>query len=470
MLTKHTLDSIQSGSEPEVYSHITNAALYMATGGFLEQANQLLSELWKYRLPHDRNTWLADTAFMVLWEAAGSRPGFIPFPLDNIDSIEKNMRGYIAMDKWAYKMPDKPWNELTGQDLLRQAFITAAMVKGDGSRPLGLETIMNPPPATPANEPGGLSAEYLDKITQYISSLSVQASDRYPSSQNEMEALAMLEKLAAEEAISCEGFALGAELAARHGKTDTAIHLAKIWASGYHKNYLGYSFPLLASGRHVASLLLQKVVAEELHLSEPMVREFLSQAIAVLDQRLQHGRSLVYGDLSWKELLFKISHASIALNEGEHDEAVRHSGWIGFEGATTDAIALAEKRLGVTLPEDYKLFLQTTNGFRSFPLNNPSLLPVDQIDFIGNIVDAGTFRSLLDWPGDENDPETFEDYVSRGIMISRYPDEQMVWLIPSIAGGTTSWQAWFFAYWVPGEQRYPGFRYYMEDQLQSIED
>ena len=45
MLNKSTLDSVQSGSLEEVYSLVTNAALYMATGGFLQQGNQLLSEL-----------------------------------------------------------------------------------------------------------------------------------------------------------------------------------------------------------------------------------------------------------------------------------------------------------------------------------------------------------------------------------------------------------------------------------------
>jgi hypothetical protein len=34
MLTKRTLDSIQSESNTEVYSQVTNVAIYMATGGF----------------------------------------------------------------------------------------------------------------------------------------------------------------------------------------------------------------------------------------------------------------------------------------------------------------------------------------------------------------------------------------------------------------------------------------------------
>src|ERR1700754_344681 len=131
MLTERTLKTIQSGSIEEVYQKTTNVALNMAASGFLEQGNQLLSELWKHNLPHDKNTWLQDIAFTVLWHASGVRPEKIPFELQDIDSIERNMRGYIATDRWAYKMSDKSWTELSGQDLLRKAFITAGQFSSE---------------------------------------------------------------------------------------------------------------------------------------------------------------------------------------------------------------------------------------------------------------------------------------------------------------------------------------------------
>jgi hypothetical protein len=116
----------------------------------------------------------------------------------------------------------------------------------------------------------------------------------------------------------------------------------------------------------------------------------------------------------------------------------------------------------------YNLPHDRTTWLQPFPLNNPALLPVDEIDFIKNVMTADEFDALTDFPVDEDDPETFKDYLSRGIMISRYPDEQMVWLI-SPKGEKDIWQTWFFAFWLPGEHRYPGFRYYMEDQLKGIE-
>ena len=191
-------------------------------------------------------------------------------------------------------------------------------------------------------------------------------------------------------------------------------------------------------------------------------------AIRVLATRLLHGRSLVYGHLKWKDLIEQISKASIALSPESFEQETLDSGLIGFQGAGPGDISSAESRLSVSLPEAYKSFLQISNGIRPFPLPNPALLPVGEIDFIKNILTADEFNALTDFSVDEDDPETFEDYLSRGIMISRYPDEQMVWLI-SPKEENDNWQTWFFAFWFPGERRYPGFGYYIEDQIKGIE-
>jgi hypothetical protein len=55
---------IQSGTEKEMYYHITHASLFLAIGGFPETANKILEVLWSYQLPHDPNTWMPDRGFM----------------------------------------------------------------------------------------------------------------------------------------------------------------------------------------------------------------------------------------------------------------------------------------------------------------------------------------------------------------------------------------------------------------------
>jgi hypothetical protein len=367
------------------------------------------------------------------------------------------------MDKWAYKMPDTPWSELSGQDLLRKAYITARMVKGNGEPPLSLDAIM----ATSAGEKPDNGTSYLDKIGKYAASLSVQQADHLPSAEAELEALNMLEKLAAENFMSDEGLALGAELAARHGEIDKAIGLIKIWGRGYQNQFTHFRLPLLASGRYIAPLLLGKVIADELKLSDSIVNSFLVQATTTLDTRLVHGRSLAYGHYDWRRIIEEISRASIVSDPELFEEEVIDSGWIGFQGASSGDIAETENRLGLLLPEDYKSFLQISDGIRGFPHCNPALLSVSKIDYIKKFVAPDEFQGLCNFPTDENDPELFESYLSRAIMISEYPGEQMIWLIAP-RGEDDAWQAWFFAYWLPGDRRYPAFRYFMEDQLMSI--
>ena len=69
MLKQQTLNIIQSGTDEEVYSTVTYTALYLATGGYLDEANRVLTALWNYKLPHTRSTWLPDIGFMMLWNS-----------------------------------------------------------------------------------------------------------------------------------------------------------------------------------------------------------------------------------------------------------------------------------------------------------------------------------------------------------------------------------------------------------------
>jgi hypothetical protein len=455
MLNRRSLQIIQSENDKAVYVTVTNCALYLATCGYLEHANQLLTALWNYKLPHDRDTWLPDTAFMVLWDAAGSRPEIIPFFPDDIDSIERNMRGYIATDRWGYKMPEGPWQGLKGQDLWRKAILTARMVKAAPVTRMDLNSILTEEAADMSN--------YLVKIGEYLKSFDVEASDSFPSTEDELEALAMLKKMVAEGYNPSDGLALGAELAARNGQRDTAIQFAKLWAQEAVQNPLSCNFPVLACSRHVAPLLLERIVGPELGLSDDYVKEFLTEVLTALDKRMAGGRTLVYGSLSWKELIQDISREAIRI-EGEnvYDGDVCNSGWIGFEGVDTLEIALAMEKLNIQLPEDYKHFLKVTNGMPAFPLSNPSLLPVGQIDYLINVIEPYFFDIILNVHTDE------KEILRHAVLISKYPDEQLVWLIP-VDKERTKWQSWFYASWMPGATIFPSFRFYMEDALAGME-
>jgi len=466
MLNTETLHTIQAGTEEEVYSTTTRAALWMATGGWLAEADRVLTALWAYGLPHDRNVWLPDIAFMVLWDAAGTRPDFVPFPLQGIDAIEKNMRGRIALDRWSYKMPDKPWTELSGQDLLRKAYLTARLVKQDPAENRDMHSILTP---SPGQEPRNME-EQMALIGKFIKSTAIEAADIFPSAETELEALAMLTKMMEEGFYSEEGLALGADLAARNGQQELAIRFAKRCVGKTLFRPVPPNLCELAASRHVAPLLLQKIVAPELGLSDQTVWDYVPELLTVLNKRITQGRSLVYGHLLWKELLGAISEAAIKADDNKQIAAdMREKGWLGCPGATKEAISEAEERLGVTLPDDYKAFLAVTNGFGRVSVTSGVLLPVAEIDYLKNVEEPFAFDLLLDYPPEEGeDEETYQEKLRNAILISEYGDEQQVWLVPEDQA-KTRWQTWFFATWIPGNERYPGFRHYMESELEKVE-
>jgi SMI1 / KNR4 family (SUKH-1) len=403
MINRQVFRTIQSGKEKKWYAAVTNAALYMATGGFLKEANELLVALWKYNLDHDRTTWMADNAFEMLWYAADERPKFVPFDKVNIDELELEFRRYCT--------------------------------------PLEIKD------------------------------------NRMPLPEIELERLLFLEvaiadtsKMANYEFCNCTS--LAAELAAKNNKIELAIKMAKLWASNYHERYLGYSFSKMANSRHVAPLLLQGIIADELKLTKEKCIAFVSDAIKVIEQRMREGDSLVYGKLSWTELLKKLSTLCIKDEPELFDKNQKEKNWIGYSPTTMQAIKQAEKRLGLKLPDDYKAFLLVSNGLPELSSTTPALLPIEEVDLLKNQYrkiynDEEMLNSIKSYYDEEK--ETIAEYVERAICISKIPEEQEIWLIPPIRK-TDDWQTWFFAFWLPGEDRFKSFRQFIENKIQRLDN
>jgi hypothetical protein len=74
-------------------------------------------------------------------------------------------------------------------------------------------------------------------------------------------------------------------------------------------------------------------------------------------------------------------------------------------------------------------------------------------------------EDLVDlWSWEDNKDET---KFHNSILISEPNEEQQLLLVPL---ENNEWEFWFFAVWADGETVYPGFRYYMEEELQKLED
>lgn len=62
-------------------------------------------------------------------------------------------------------------------------------------------------------------------------------------------------------------------------------------------------------------------------------------------------------------ILKKISGLAIQLNGSVFTDTQKQSNWLGYPPALLTDIEIAENRLGVKFPKDYKDLLLITNGF-----------------------------------------------------------------------------------------------------------
>jgi hypothetical protein len=92
----------------------------------------------------------------------------------------------------------------------------------------------------------------------------------------------------------------------------------------------------------------------------------------------------------------------------------------------------------------------------------PGLVPVEEIEYLRNVEAPELFAIDRAYPG-----EDMALAMDTCILASEPGAEQMLLLVPPLRSGG-SWQTWFFAAWVPGEERYPSFRHYMERELQML--
>ncbi|WP_261511491.1 SMI1/KNR4 family protein [Chryseobacterium paludis] len=164
-----------------------------------------------------------------------------------------------------------------------------------------------------------------------------------------------------------------------------------------------------------------------------------------------------------KEILIAISFLSIKLGDA-HESASKfqiQNQWLGFEPAKNEEIIRAEKRLNVILPEDYKDFLKTTNGFSAPNTIEPTFMEVQAIDFFKNV------DSELVEMWKEGDVET-GDILERSIIVAGKNQEQQFLLIPPNSK-KGKWRYWKFANWYPGEHAFESLDDYFKDVLEFSE-
>ena len=176
----------------------------------------------------------------------------------------------------------------------------------------------------------------------------------------------------------------------------------------------------------------------------------------------------------WLDLL---SALSLSFLEDEDyaaslDDEVVESGWLGRAGASDAEIADLSARLGKPLPPSYESFLRSSNGFgRISPFidelwSTREVRPfaVDHAEWIEAYVQPQSTpeqsRVTDDEHrryGDEQESSRFDaSYLSTAVQISAVGDG-VVLLNPQVTTSEGEWEAWFFANWLPGANRYRSF-------------
>ena len=417
--TKGLLKKILSDDIEWVYVHISDKAVEWAIAGFIDEANNLLEKLWAFNIPHSGHLWLPDEGLQVLWTLTNKQPVNIPFSFKDISQIEEENWSrvfYPCGDEASREnILNKPFAELNDNELFFKA-INSGYDNSDKAE------------------------DILEALKKFIKTEAAVGYSYFHST-------------------SC-----GALLAARNNLKEDAEYFIKAWGEGYLKYWSNYMLAYLMRDRKCASYLLKGILAPVFKLTQEGIQNETKEIMNVLSNRMLNGRTLVYKKLSWKKLLDNISKISIKQKTIDFSETIIKNKSLRKPPATREEISEAEKRLNLVLPDDYKKFLLASNGFECFSYTGVTLAPVDKIDFLTKVDEQ-----LVDIWADSMDEldTTFGDKLRSSIIIGGHEEEQQLLLIPL---HNSNWECWHFSSWRPGEIIYESFRFYMEGELQSLED
>lgn len=117
-------------------------------------------------------------------------------------------------------------------------------------------------------------------------------------------------------------------------------------------------------------------------------------------------------------------------------------------GASEEELRAAEIRLGTPLPPGYRAFLATTKGLGSPVPSVGRLRGADELVWLRD-EDPELVRIWAEASGD--------DALAGTLVVSDEEDAARVLLNPAVTDEAGEWEAWFFAYWVPGAEVFASF-------------
>jgi hypothetical protein len=161
------------------------------------------------------------------------------------------------------------------------------------------------------------------------------------------------------------------------------------------------------------------------------------------------------------------------------------SGWCGSPPASASEILLVEERLGVKLPPSYRSFLSISNGWRPFNSFIERLVRVQEIERFSSADPQDLAMIQKYYREDDISDEAYRDYKTPKHNVALrhryYPDSliigkkwdggggELLLINPHIVSPDGEWETIFFANWIPGNERYPSFRNFVEEAVNNEE-
>lgn len=190
----------------------------------------------------------------------------------------------------------------------------------------------------------------------------------------------------------------------------------------------------------------------------------------------------------WKRFILEWSQRIAAQDFGENAEYTRNFDPVfgyGAAGVSDEIISATEARLSTVLPPSYKEFLRVTNGlkqpFEQMAATGGDFSPIERIDWFrvdySDWITAWCEQDPFEVPDEDyfvyglkqNCGNLRTEYLKTALAISHDGDAGIYLLIPEVCDNNGEWEAWHFASWMPGANRYRTFEEMLREHYKEFE-